>query len=98
MSQEQLAHQVGTSQRQISKYENGKNEPTAHVLDSLADALDTTADYILGRTDIIERPMRDYSDLDMDERAVVKALRQGERLEAIRIITDGGLKKTVVTG
>jgi transcriptional regulator with XRE-family HTH domain len=87
MSQEQLAHEVGTSQRQISKYENEKNDPTAHVLNSLADALDTTADYLLGRTDIRERPLRNTSDLSPNERALIRALRQGEQLEAIRIIS-----------
>ena len=40
------------SQETISGYEIGKAVPPAEMLVKLADALDTSVDYILGRTDI----------------------------------------------
>jgi transcriptional regulator with XRE-family HTH domain len=76
MSQEELAGRIGTSQRQISKYETGKNDPTAEVLNSLADALDTTTDWLLGRTDIPERSLRGVGDLSEDEAEIIRILRK----------------------
>lgn len=76
LSQEDLASKIGTSQRQVSFYETGKNEPTANVLNALADALDTTTDWLLGRTEIVERPMRGQGDLTEDEIEVIGILRR----------------------
>lgn len=76
MSQEYLAVLVGSTQRQISKYEKGINQPTAEVLSRLADALQTTTDYLLGRTEIIDRPLRGQGDLTEFERQAILALRE----------------------
>ena len=80
---------IDSSQRQISKYETGKNEPTAHVLDALANALGTTVDYILWRTDVMERPLRGSGDLDAEEIKVIKAMRDASddgRRQIIRVV------------
>jgi transcriptional regulator with XRE-family HTH domain len=71
MTQEELADRIGTNQRQISKYENGHNDPTADVLAALARALDTTTDWLLGLTDTPERPLRTEADLNEDERELL---------------------------
>lgn len=71
MSQEELAFRVGVSQRQISHYEHGKHEPTASVLNKLATELDTTTDYLLGRTKRPERDVREAGDLDSEERDII---------------------------
>lgn len=84
LSQEELAELIGTSQRQISYYETAKNEPTAGVIMSLAIALNTTTDYLLGLTDDPERPIRSLSDLDDQEAKVVKAMRSGDIMGAIK--------------
>lgn len=75
LSQEALAEIVGVSQRQISKYETGQSDLSAETLNSLADALDTTADYLLGRIEKPERPLRGEYDLDDVEREAVMILR-----------------------
>lgn len=67
LSQEQLAELIGTSQHQVSKYERGKNDPTSTVVDKVADVFNTTTDFVLGRTDNPDRPMRGESDLLDDE-------------------------------
>lgn len=86
MSQEELAHLIGSSQKQISKYETGTNSPTADVLNALADALDTTADYLLGRADNPEKPLRGSSDLSEIEREAVKILRSKRPEDRKRVV------------
>lgn len=85
LTQEELAVKIGTSQRQVSFYETGKNEPTANVLDALADALDTTTDWLLGRTQIVERPMRGQGDLTEEEAEIISIIRRKDS-ERRRII------------
>ena len=51
MTQVRLAIELGVSQETISGYEIGKAVPPADMLIKLANVLDTSVDYILGRTD-----------------------------------------------
>lgn len=88
MSQEELAFKVGTTQKQISRYERGVNDPTGDVLAKLADALNTTTDYILGRTDSPERQVTE-SNLDPLETEIVTLLRdqsEAARQRALNVI------------
>ncbi len=75
-SQEELAELIGTSQKQVSKYETGKNDPTGMVLHNMAAALNTTTDYLLGRTEIKEPPLRGEGDLEKSETELIRLLRQ----------------------
>lgn len=75
LSQEQLAALIDTSQRQVSKYETGSNDPTAHVLDLLANALETTTDYLIGRTDSPVLPLLGRQDLSKFEREFIEVVR-----------------------
>lgn len=56
LSQEQLGERAGLSHSLITKSENGKNRPRSDALDKLAEALDCTSDYLLGRGDDYEDP------------------------------------------
>jgi transcriptional regulator with XRE-family HTH domain len=49
LSQEQLGRRAGLNHSVIAKSENGKNLPRSDALDKLAQALDCTTDYLLGR-------------------------------------------------
>ncbi|MCY8144343.1 helix-turn-helix transcriptional regulator [Bacillus haynesii] len=51
LTQEELAKRVKTTKGTISNYENGYSTPSNEMLSDLADALDTTTDFLLGRTD-----------------------------------------------
>lgn len=51
LTQLRLAMELNVSQETISGYEIGKAVPPAEMLIKLADALDSSVDYILGRTD-----------------------------------------------
>lgn len=76
MTQEDLAAAVGKDQKQIWRYENGQSDPTGEVLAELAKVLDTTADWLLGLTDIKDRPLRCREDLSQDERDLIEIYRR----------------------
>lgn len=88
LSQENLAELTNISQVQISRYERGINSPTGEALLSLADALNTSTDYILGKTDD-PSPFVRQSDLTDEEIKAILAWRRGDRAEAARIILNG---------
>jgi Zn-dependent peptidase ImmA (M78 family) len=48
VTQEELAESVGIRQGALSRYENGLRQPDEQILTKLADALDVTADFLLG--------------------------------------------------
>lgn len=50
MTQAQLANEVGLSYIQIGRYEKQKSNPSAEVLQRLAEALNTTTDYLMNGT------------------------------------------------
>lgn len=56
MGQEQLGERAGLSHSAIAKNENGRTSPTSKALDKLAEALDCTTDYLLGRGHDYESP------------------------------------------
>lgn len=49
LSQEKLAKEIGTSQRNIGRWENGENEPGVTFLIKLADYFKVSVDYLIGR-------------------------------------------------
>lgn len=51
LSQSGVAVEIGTNQRNISRWEKGENEPTAGFLIKLADFFDCSIDYLVGRED-----------------------------------------------
>ncbi len=51
MKQSVLSEQIGVTKSMLSKYENNINIPKADILGKIADSLNTTTDYLLGRTD-----------------------------------------------
>ena len=52
MKQYELAEKLGLAPNQVSKYERGESNPTLGSLTIMADLFNTTADYLLGRSDI----------------------------------------------
>lgn len=76
MSQEDLADRIGSNQKQISRYERGENDPTGEVLISLARALNTSADWLLGIAEHPERPVETIDGLTEIERELLRAFRR----------------------
>lgn len=55
LNQTQMAKILGMSQTGYSKYETGENDIPTAILIKLARFYNTSIDYLLGETDIIER-------------------------------------------
>jgi len=51
MTQRELANMIGVTETSISRYISGQRVPKANIVVYMADALNTTTDYILGRTE-----------------------------------------------
>lgn len=51
LSQEKFGELVNMSQRSVAAWESGDRTPSFATLSDLADKLDVTVDYLLGRTD-----------------------------------------------
>lgn len=51
LNQDQLAELASLNRVTIAKYESGKVEPGAHALSRIADALEISADELLGRAE-----------------------------------------------
>lgn len=49
-TQKEIADQLKIPQRTYSNYEQGKAEPDLELLSTIADVLETSTDYLLGRT------------------------------------------------
>ncbi|MCH5296855.1 MAG: helix-turn-helix transcriptional regulator [Ruminococcus sp.] len=52
ISQISLSMKINVSQKMVSAYENGKNEPSIATLIQLADIFGTSVDYLVEYTDI----------------------------------------------
>ena len=75
ITQIRLATELGVSQETISGYEIGKAVPPADMLIKLANALNTSVDYLLERTDIKEFKPLNKSDLSEKERELIALFR-----------------------
>ncbi len=51
LSQSEVAKAIKTSQRNIGRWENNENEPTASFISKLSKFFDVSADYLLGLED-----------------------------------------------
>ncbi|MHA6377087.1 helix-turn-helix domain-containing protein [Streptococcus anginosus] len=58
MTQKELGEKVGVKQNTFTNWENGKREPNFDNLIKLADILDTSTDYLLGKTFISHHTKR----------------------------------------
>ena len=48
LSQQQLANELGISEKSIQRYETGENEPNSQTMRMLATYFSVSADYLLG--------------------------------------------------
>lgn len=61
LTQSELARKVNTTKGTVSNYENGYSTPSNEMLVSLANALDVSVDYLLGRTNYL-LALEDHND------------------------------------
>lgn len=95
ITQVRLGIELGVSQETISGYEIGKAVPPADMLIKLADTLDASVDYILGRTDDKQFKKISKSDLSNQELELISAFRNlsdSKRERAIGLLIGLGEK------
>ena len=51
LTQKQLADAIGATENGVQNYERGARKPTFDMLIALADALEVSLDYLVGRSD-----------------------------------------------
>lgn len=77
LTQAQVAKAIGTSQRNIGRWENEENEPAAIYIKALAEFFEVSTDYLLGLEDDFgvrtSAPIGD--DMTADEREMIKKIR-----------------------
>jgi len=86
LSQEDLARQIGSLQKQISRYETDENIPSAEALIALAYALETSIDYLVGITDDPTRRDVSADGLSDAEKRVIALYRSGFKDEIELVI------------
>lgn len=86
LSQEELAEKIGVSQRQVSRYETWGSPIPSDVLARMVELLNVNSDYLIGRIDD-PTPYQSQGELSPLESDVLAALRRGDQLAAIRIIS-----------
>lgn len=77
LTQSEVANAIGTSQRNIGRWENGENTPAAIYIKALAEFFCVSADYLLGLEDDFGvktlTPMSD--DITAEEKEMIKKIR-----------------------
>ena len=76
LTQEQLAQQLGVSNKTISKWENGKCMPDYSIIQTLCEALHVTLPELMDGEDAAEDSVRVY-----DEEQILDLLRRTQELE-----------------
>lgn len=70
LSQKDIARGINTSQRSISRWENGDNEPTFSALCELSEFFDVSIDYLCGKNG--DEFISYASPLRKDEKIILK--------------------------
>ena len=83
-SQSSFAEVIGTTQKQVWRYEEGETDPDGDRVAIIAQALGISSDYLLGLSDDPLPPNNNA--VNERERAILSALRRDDPMEAIRLI------------
>lgn len=76
LSQEELGKKINSTKGTISNYENEYSTPSNEVLKDLADVLDTTTDYLLGRSDDPQLTEKQERMIDKETQEILDLLNQ----------------------
>jgi transcriptional regulator with XRE-family HTH domain len=74
LSQNELAKAIAVHVTNISRYERGENMPTSDVLGKLANALDTTVDFLVSGS------VNDMADLEISDKELLSQFKRAEYL------------------
>lgn len=88
-TQKSIATDLGMSQQRFNLYVNGKREPDHKTLGRIADYLNVSVDYLLGRSDMDtkrEKPTAKGDELSEDESKLSAA--EKEWIQLFRLLSD----------
>ena len=85
LSQTMLSRLAGCGQEKISFYETGKSKPQYKTLVRLADALQVSTDYLLGRTDEMNPQLSLEDVLEEDEIELIQKYRSLSKEKKIKL-------------
>ena len=74
-SQAKLAEVLAISRQTVSDYEHGKTSPDEATMVKIADALNVSVDYLLGRSDDLGAVIAPQSDLTREEQQLLRDFR-----------------------
>jgi transcriptional regulator with XRE-family HTH domain len=83
VTQQELASRLGSSFRQVSLYEAGELELGAINLSAISDALNVSADWLLGRAQNQEQLAQAWEDLSEDEFELLAIYRNNSEKRAM---------------
>lgn len=84
IKQKELAEAIGVTKATMSKYENNINIPNADILCKIADALNTSTDFLVGRTSDI-KVHKNYSTDEFTTKDIMKIITKLNKENQIRI-------------
>ncbi len=87
LTQRELARLCGMGEAQISKYELAQIDPSGNYLKILADQLEVSVDYLMGRTD---EPLLVVTEnaLTSDERKILRSFRKDGWAGVTRLVAE----------
>ena len=69
--QKDIANKLGIDRTTYVKYETGASEPDIKTLLSIADIFDVSVDYLLGKTEQIEKPADENGELSERDKEII---------------------------
>ncbi|MCT4686563.1 helix-turn-helix domain-containing protein [Vallitalea sp.] len=83
LTQKELAEKVHVTEATMSRYENNLREPKGEIINRIALALNTTTDYLLGRSNnsLPIRELDDNKSIDVDLDTFIKKLEEVDGLK-----------------
>ena len=79
MSQQDLGDMIGVTKVSICGYENGTRTPSLETFDILADVLETSTDYLLGRIDN-KKIENNFQQMNINDYNIINEFRNNNHL------------------
>lgn len=83
-SQTSLGELIDVAPQHVQRWEAGRHMPNLETIGRIAKALNVSSDFLLGLTSEMDAYL---DELTITEKAVIEAMRRGDSLEAIHVIS-----------
>ena len=76
LSQQALADSLNTSKSSVNMYERGEREPGIDTLETIADFFNVDMDYLLGKSDIVNKAIYNKTEIDLSRFLNIKPVKK----------------------